>query len=267
MGASLSVSIVFFDTPRYVFDRTLATLGTSLQTAIECGVLAPPAIVFIIANGPLGMAEQVIAQQLGSAARVVLRDSHGNLGYGRGNNLAIEASTAAYHLVLNPDVALDPASIANALAYLEQTPQCVCVTPNATTCATGHREYLAKAEPSVWLLALRGFAPAWLRRHFVNQLAAYELRDRDYSKPFRVPIASGAFMFCRTAVLKKLNGFDPAYFLYFEDFDLSRRLSREAEIHYVPSVAIEHAGGGAARKGVAHVLMFLRSARRYFFST
>jgi GT2 family glycosyltransferase len=65
-------------------------------------------------------------------------------------------------------------------------------------------------------------------------------------------------------VLKRLGGFDPRYFLYFEDFDLSLRTPQHARIAYVPSVRIVHHGGGAARKGLRHVRLFLTSAIRFF---
>ena len=61
-----------------------------------------------------------------------------------------------------------------------------------------------------------------------------------------------------------MNGFDPGYFLYFEDFDLTLRLSKVTTVAYCPLVAIVHHGGGAASKGWRHVVLFVKSARRFF---
>jgi GT2 family glycosyltransferase len=52
--------------------------------------------------------------------------------------------------------------------------------------------------------------------------------------------------------------------MYFEDFDLSLRLAKEAGIAYEPAARIVHHGGGAARKGLRHVLWFVASAFRFF---
>jgi GT2 family glycosyltransferase len=79
-----------------------------------------------------------------------------------------------------------------------------------------------------------------------------------------VGIASGCFMFLRRAAIDASGGFDPAYFLYFEDFDLSWRLAQTGSVAYVPSVRIVHFGGHAARKGWHHVRLFVRAGRIFF---
>jgi GT2 family glycosyltransferase len=85
--------------------------------------------------------------------------------------------------------------------------------------------------------------------------------DRSFAP---VPLASGAFMLVRTPLFKRLGGFDPRFFMYFEDYDLSLRLGREADVAYVPAARIVHHGGEASRKGWRHVAWFLRSAWRFF---
>jgi GT2 family glycosyltransferase len=71
-------------------------------------------------------------------------------------------------------------------------------------------------------------------------------------------------MLARTALFVKLGGFDPRFFMYFEDYDLSLRMGREAAVAYVPQARIVHHGGEAARKGWRHVAWFVTSAGRFF---
>jgi hypothetical protein len=52
--------------------------------------------------------------------------------------------------------------------------------------------------------------------------------------------------------------------MYFEDYDLSMRMGREAVVAYVPQARIVHHGGEAARKGWRHVGWFVASAWRFF---
>ena len=114
-------------------------------------------------------------------------------------------------------------------------------------------------------LLLRGFAPGWLKRAFRRRLEHYEMRDLPRGEPASgVPIVSGSFMFCRRAPVAALGGFSDAFFLYFEDFDLSLRASRQGALDYVPSVRIVHHGGHAARKGLRHVFLFARAAATFF---
>jgi GT2 family glycosyltransferase len=79
-----------------------------------------------------------------------------------------------------------------------------------------------------------------------------------------VPVMSGAFVLARRDAVDRTGGFDPRFFLYFEDFDWSVRLNEVARNAFVPSVSIVHHGGGAARKGWRHVAWFIGSGFRFY---
>ena len=70
---------------------------------------------------------------------------------------------------------------------------------------------------------------------------------------------SGSFMFCRRVPVAAIGGFSDTFFLFFEDFDLSVRAAQQAKLAYVTSVRIVHRGGHAARKGLRHIMLFVRS--------
>jgi len=129
----------------------------------------------------------------------------------------------------------------------------------------GTRQYLCKRYPSVFVLFLRGFAPALLRRLFRSYMEAYELRSVIGETVVKgIPMASGCFMFARLAVLRAVGGFSPDYFLYFEDFDLSLRFGRRSSLAFVPAVRVTHSGGNTADKGGRHILLFVRGAATFF---
>jgi GT2 family glycosyltransferase len=189
---------------------------------------------------------------------------HGNVGYGRGNNLALRRSQAQYHLVLNPDVAIETDAIQEALAYMSHHPGVVMLAPAASD-AAGRPLYLCKRYPSVLDLLLRGFVPPRFTSLFRRRLDRYEMRDLPASTPSNgIPIISGSFMFCRRESIVRLGGFSESFFLYFEDFDLSLRAAASGELAWVPSVRIRHFGGQTARKGWKHVALFARSAVTFF---
>ncbi len=186
-----------------------------------------------------------------------------NQGYGQGHNVAGNGNED-FRLILNPDVFLAPDALVHALTFMKEDPQVGVVVPRVLD-REGKQDYLCKRYPSVLDLALRGFAPAWLRKMFKKHLDYYEMRDRDWTKPHcQVELASGCCLLMRGAVWRALGGFSPDYFMYFEDFDLSMRASKLAPIAYVPGFEVTHLGGNAARKGWRHIVWFVRSAWVFF---
>ena len=199
-----------------------------------------------------------------------LVSGHGNIGYGSAHNLVLANVKSDYHLMLNPDICLDKQCLAEGITYLAKHDATVMATPMAFQ-ENGERQYLCKRYPCVLTLFVRGFCPAWLQKPFAKRLASYEMRELACNKLEKstepvVSIISGCFMLCRTSALDAINGFDKRYFLYFEDFDLSLRMARQCKIAYVPSMQIIHGGGNAARKGLNHIFMFVRSGIRFFNS-
>ncbi len=164
----------------------------------------------------------------------------GNIGYGRGNNLAIGKTRSRYHFVSNPDIFPDDDALIEAIAYLEQHPRVGLLVPDVRG-EDGERHHLCKRNPTLADMFLRGFAPTFVRRIFRRRMRAFEMRERDYDaviSPVEYP--TGCFMFFRTEALQRIGGFDPDYFLYLEDADIGRRIGAIAEVAYVPRVRTIH---------------------------
>ncbi len=267
---SLTVAIVTYAPEMHRLARTLAFLAESVHHAREQGTLGNTRLV-IVDNGPEDMADTLAlltAAALERAPGVTFEvaSGQGNVGFARANNLALGRASADLHLILNPDVEMATDAIDAALRYLDAHPDVGVVTPAARH-PDGTPQHLVKGRPSWGVLLLRGFAPEFLQDWFRSTLDAYELRDRDWTREqCPVEIASGCFLLCRRAALDAVKGFDPGYFLYFEDFDLTLRLSKVTRIAFVPLVKIVHYGGHAGSKGLRHVMLFARSASRFFRS-
>lgn len=269
MPSSLCVSIVVYRPDMALLGASLRSLGIALANAHGQAALAHCEVVVVdndaaaAGAAPVQSALATALDDRGGWLTHQLIESPGNVGYGAANNLAISASRADYHLVMNPDVVLDPDAISAALAFMEHAPHVALLSPLAAD-PEGARQYLCKRYPSLWVLFLRGFGPRALQRLFAHDLARYEMRDETadgYAGRF---LASGCFMLMRRDVLRKVGGFDPGFFMYFEDYDLSMRIARHAELAFVPAVRIVHYGGNAAGKGWRHRRLFLRSALRFF---
>jgi GT2 family glycosyltransferase len=126
-----------------------------------------------------------------------------NVGFGAGQNRAAAAGGAPFLFVLNPDTALAP----DALARL-----------HAAAVADDAR------------------VAAWEARQL-----PYE-HHRDYDPVTLIaPWFSGACVLLRRAAIDAVGGFDPIYFLYCEDVDLSWRLRAAGWLlRYIPSATVEH---------------------------
>ncbi len=260
----LSVTVVVYRPDLVQLMSTLASFSGACD-ALRAVRPTLPVALYLIDNGGLPDVQTSLQQLNAHGIASSILTGHGNVGYGRGHNLAIAQTTHRYHLVLNPDIDLDRDALVQALDFFDAHPDAGLLSPRIGD-EEGHIQYLCRRYPTLLDLFVRGFLPASVRRFFTRRLARYEMRDtiNDCDTVWDPPIVSGCFMLFRTDVLKKLEGFDPRYFLYFEDYDLSLRTHDIARVVYAPAVRVRHHGGGAARKGSAHIRMFLASAYKFF---
>ncbi|WP_261537556.1 glycosyltransferase [Burkholderia multivorans] len=263
----IAVSIVAYFPRVDLLDATIRTPVAALKAlrADRRGVNADSfAVIYLIDNSGADVLDEIARSHSADGVHFEIIRGHGNVGYGRGHNLAISRSTARYHLVLNPDVETSVDALVSACRFLDSHREVGLLVPDIWD--ERDRQYLCRRYPSVLDLLLRGFAPRALRQLFAQRLARYEMRDviDGTQIVWDPPIVSGCFMLFRTSVLRRLEGFDPRYFLYFEDYDLSMRTARVARIVFLPQARILHHGGGAARKGWLHIKLFAVSALRFF---
>jgi GT2 family glycosyltransferase len=268
----LTVSVVVYQLELPVITKALQSLLTAADQAFKDGLIAA-LDVHLVDNAEtpahqetlLGLLDSLPTPAIPHTRRLI--SGHGNVGFGRGHNLVIghvPANPEDFYLVLNPDVFLAPDTLVKGLTWLIAHPHSVAVAP-AVKNGDGDTVSACKRFPSVLDFLLRGFAPTRVKAMFRRRLDHYEMADLPVDKPTEdIPVISGCFMLFRHAPLRSLNGFDPRYFLYFEDFDLSIRAHQLGTLSYVPSMNITHLGGHSARKGVRHILMFGRSLVRFF---
>lgn len=276
LQAKLSISIVNYDSS----DVELRSLLQSLLTAIEFAreEIELTSYISLIDNSPenrltLKSFSELQEQSSSVDCEIKLIQGQGNIGFGAGHNIAInQQATLAdepsalstdnnYHLICNPDVIVDESSIANGIRFLLSNDDINAISPFAAG-ENERQQFLCKQYPSVLTFLIRGFFPSPLKKFFKDRLARFEMQELANNKPCKnVKIISGCFMLCRLDKLIELRGFDPGYFVYFEDFDLSLRLGKLA---YTPDMKIHHSGGHAAKKGIKHIAMFARSGYRFF---
>lgn len=187
-----------------------------------------------------------------------------NIGYGAAHNRAIRIAkkrNTKYHIVLNPDLYFEPSVIDELCRYADKCDKVVYMLPKVVY-PDGETQYLCKLCPTPFDAIGRRFLPEKL---IEKQQIRYEIRDSGYNRILNPPILSGCFMFMRTSTLKKHNmEFDERFFVYYEDFDLIRRLHRVGLTLFYPKVTIVHNHARAGHKFNKMFFVMMSSAIKYF---
>jgi len=184
-----------------------------------------------------------------------------NLGYGKGHNLAIEKihGRSTYHIVLNPDISFEPGIINELKTFMDENQDIGQVMPKVLY-PNGDLQKLCKLLPTPMDLIGRRFGKLMNLKPNEN----YELPNFKYDKIKDIPNLSGCFMFFRTTILEEIKGFDPRYFMYLEDIDLTRRALRISRTVFYPKVSIIHKFRKESSKKIKMLIIHSKSAIQYF---
>jgi GT2 family glycosyltransferase len=262
--------------PRHTFDSTLEHQldlliivyrpSASELSALEDSLLRLPALIrFSFALNaassefPCGF-DSVLAK-----AYIVQRNIK-NLGYGRAANRLFNAIPlpAPWLAVLNTDLHWQPGCFEVLLSWLNKNLNVVAAVPQILS-PNGAVERLTKRDPSILSLFSRRFLadkfkPQWLRqldRRFI-------MDDFDINTIYDVPYLSGCCLIVRSSAFEAVGGFDPSYFLYLEDADLTRRLRALGRCVHLPIASITHGWGRGNHRSLWLTLVNLWSAVIYF---
>ena len=112
-------------------------------------------------------------------------------------------------------------------------------------------QYLCKKNPSLLIQIIRGFFRTKIEKLplLFKYNYDYEMRDLAYSNSIvESTYLSGSFMLCRTDLLDIVDWFDERFFMYLEDADLTRRLSKFGKCVHNPFFKVRHVWAQGSRK-------------------
>ena len=212
--------------------ETLAGFVESLAAATTRDVE-----VVLADNGSTdGVPEEVAAAH----ANVHLLPTGGNIGYGAAVNAALADVREGYALVANPDVRFEPGSVDELLAAARRWPRAATVGPAIRT-PEGELYPSARDLPQL-STGIGHAALGWVWP--ANPWTARYRREREAPSERPAGWLSGACFLVDLPAFHSVGGFDPGYFMYFEDVDLADRLGRRGWLHvYAPSAVVVHEGG------------------------
>ena len=188
---------------------------------------------------------------------------HHNNGYGGGHNVALklaEKEGSDYHLVVNPDVWFDRDVIPYLTEYMNSHPDVGHIMPKVFY-PNGSIQKLTKLLPTPSDLLGRLCLPERIIRKRNNR---YELKHSEYRLSLNVPCLSGCFMFLRMEAIKQVGLFDERFFMYAEDFDMTRRIHSKYKTMFLPEKCIYHKFERASRKSPHLFYCHIASIVKYF---
>ena len=197
------------------------------------------------ANEP-DMAADTSALQQASADHQCVRllAPGANLGFGCACNLAFAESSAEYVLLLNPDARISTEDVLRLAQAMQDRPGLAGVSPKIYW--NEQRSFVLPAAfaQTPWYYVAQTLAT---RSRQLAQWAARRgllraMRQMAGSKVFEVDFVAGSVLLLRRSAVLQAGGlFDPDYFMFYEDSDLSLRLRRAGyELAIVPSATAEH---------------------------
>ncbi len=220
------------------------------------GVDASPALiseVIVVDNASTDGSADMVATEF---PQVRLIRNAENVGFARGNNIGIAASTGRYVLLLNSDTIVPPGTLAGLIEFMDAHPQAGACSPRLLKSDGTPQAYAFGQDPTPGYL---------LRRTFSRLLFHRPLHDWGIAEVIEVEWVSGACLLARRAAIEQVGGLDEAMFMYFEDTDWCRRMRLAGwQVYYMPTVAITHIGGAGLKQNPAARTAYYRSLEHFY---
>ena len=239
-------------------------LGSFLDS-LAASTAEPPDVI-VVDNSS---ADLTVERKAVRAYGARLIELHENVGYGAGIAAGVQEAGAGYDylLITNPDVVFTTGALEALIAAASELPPAGSLGPRILD-STGAVYPSARNLPSL----RTGIGHALLGRAWPNNPWSRSYRsDRSYGAERRpAGWLSGACLLVRRSAYEAVGGFDPSYFMYFEDVDFGARLSEAGwQNIYVPSAVVTHTGAHSTSRSahrmerVHHDSAYLYLSRRY----
>ena len=250
----------------------VVSFGTrdALRACLRSVLSAGATEVVVADNGSTDGSPEMVARDF---PLVTLLVDPTNPGYGAAANVAIASCRAEHVLLLNSDTVLCPGALEALHAYLEAHPRAALVGPRLRN-SDGSLQRSCHRFPTPLMTLLDyyaracGAAPYWVDRTLDRLRGPRLLRSArvGHDRALPVPWVSGAALAIRRSALHAVGGFDPSYFMYYEEVDLAYRLYHAGwETHFAPVTDVTHLGGASTHQQAGPMfLQEIASALKYF---
>jgi N-acetylglucosaminyl-diphospho-decaprenol L-rhamnosyltransferase len=173
---------------------------------------------------------------------VQLLELHENLGYGAACNEGLRAASAPLVLLLNPDAWPVDDGIERLASCATRRPRLGAVAPQLHG-PDGKEQQTLVGLPTRW----------WTGRPALTSAPSRFLLPRLRRRPRRGFLV-GAVLLLRREAVEEIGGFDPSFFMFYEEVDLCRRLQEAGwSIDVCSEATFVHVGGTSTRQDWARL--------------
>lgn len=181
-----------------------------------------------------------LRRNLDNSVKIV--ESKWNGGFGMGNMLGANVAKGDYLCFLNSDIVLTEDCVSPLVDYLKEHDDVACVSP----------QQLNKERARIRTF----FHKAGIRHELIGDgimekvfPSHYPARRKIHTEPQHVFQINGCFFLFPTEKFWAIGGFDPAIFLYVEEYDIGMRVKLHGwKCVYHPGYSFIHLGSSSTKK-------------------
>jgi len=205
--------------------------------------------VWVVDNGSADGSVEMLRSEFPDVRLLVSQE---NLGFARGNNLALEdiarlGAPPRYVLLLNSDTVVQPDALGHLVRFMDEHPAAGAAGARLVY-GDGGFQHSAFRFPTL-AMALLEFWPLNHRLTNSRLNGRYPRRLYEGGEPFAIDHPLGAALMARWEAIREVGFLDPAFFMYCEEVDWCLRLKQAGwSVYTVPQAVITHLEGASAKQ-------------------
>tara|TARA_B110000503_G_scaffold143082_2_gene242475 strand:- start:697 stop:1410 length:714 start_codon:yes stop_codon:yes gene_type:complete len=168
-------------------------------------------------------------------------------GFGENHNFAFTLANGTFFGVINPDITFTKFNINLLIHNLKNNINIGVCAPKVVS-PEGFIQETAREFPTIY--------------EYFKRFMSNNFKERKKNAVYWI---GGMFMLFRKSAFRKVNGFDPYFFLYMEDVDICKRLiENQYLVTYIPETFVVHDARRLSRKKLFFLYLHVISIIKYF---
>lgn len=246
----VSIIIINYKTPDLVIDCVKSIKALTEDISYE---------IIVVDNASNDDSLQILTREFGEEIRII--ESKTNLGFGKANNLGVENASGKYVFLLNSDTKLINNAIKILYDYITITENVGIVGGNLysvdlrenSSFSLCFDDIITVKKQSKWIHIIKAIIGRQFRQRFYSAEKKHQYAYKDTfnhsNQPMEVGYIFGTDMMLPRGLYDQMHGFDPDFFMYAEEEELSWRIHQAGyKIVNVPDAKIIHLDGGTFKR-------------------